>query len=189
MSLPITFSFQCSIRRNGKSSLATDGQPLQFVQLRLRHFGQLVHTPSQQILQQTSPTLISDTLIPFSLWELEDPPFISYFFLFRFLSSYDISAAVCDAIFYNISSFAGQILLAADSNINVNFHIIADVDIVYTHWVDLDPAEDAPAVRKGASTSVIERVMKEKYDGNGGEEKEGDDQCSVCYEQLRELEE
>ncbi|KGN63362.1 RING-H2 finger protein ATL16 [Cucumis sativus] len=179
MSSPTTFSFRCSIRCNANGSAATNGQPLQFVELRLGHFSQLVLSPSHQILQQTSPILISDTLIRFPLRELEDPPFISHSSLCRFLSSYNISDAVCDAIFLKISSFAFQLVAG---NLNSNFHIIAALDFVYTHWVDLDPAEDAAAVRQGAPRSAIERLMKEKYDGNGGEEME--DECSVCYEDL-----
>lgn len=47
------------------------------------------------------------------------------------------------------------------------------MDLVYTLW----------GATKGAPASVIERVMKEKYEGNGGEEV--GDKCSVCYEDLQ----
>ncbi|CAK9313861.1 unnamed protein product [Citrullus colocynthis] len=183
MSFRNSLSLRYWIRSDPNGSVATDDQPLQFVQLRLGSFSELVLAPSHQILQQTSPTLISDALFPFPLRELEDPPFLAHYFLLRFLSSFNLSAAACDAIFHKIASFA---LRMAAGNLNLNFHIIAAVDLVHTIWVDLDPAlllpQDSEPVRKAAPASVMERLMKEKYDGNGREET--GDQCSVCYEDL-----
>ncbi|CAK9319386.1 unnamed protein product [Citrullus colocynthis] len=179
MSFLTTLSLRYCIRSNCNGSVATDDQPLQFVELRLGHSSQLVATPSHQILQQTSPTLISDVPFPFPLRELQHPPFLSHYFLLRFLSSFNVSAAACDAIFHKIAPFA---LRLAAGNLNLNFHITAAVDLVYTHWVDQNPAQDAPPVRKEAPASVMERLMKEKYDGSGREEM--GDECSVCYEDL-----
>lgn len=176
-----TLSLRYSIRGNRNGSLASDQQPIQFVELRLGHSSHLISRSSHQILQQSPSTPIADALFPLPLRELEDPPFLSHFYVVRFLSSFNLPIAVCDAIFEKIASFA---LHLAAGNVDINFHIMVAVDFIQMLWVDLDPLflqEDSPPARNGAPASAIERLKKQKFDGFGLEEL-GD--CSVCYDEL-----
>ncbi|KAA0038718.1 E3 ubiquitin-protein ligase synoviolin B-like [Cucumis melo var. makuwa] len=174
MSSTTTLSLECCIH----SSVATTADE-QLVEIRLRRYSKLVSPSSNQIIQQTFPTPISDALFHFPLpeLELENPPFFFHDLLLQFLSPADSTA-----IFHNISSFALQL---AAGNLNLNFHLIATVDLLYTISVDLDldPPQYSPLVRNGAPASVIERLMDEKYDDGNGREEMGD-QCCVCYEDL-----
>lgn len=125
ISFSTTLSFRYCICRNHNHNVATNGHPLQFVEPQLRSSSKLVSSSSHQILQQTSPILISDGLFHFFLSRLEDPTFLSHYFLLRFLSPFHLPSAISDAIFDKIASFAVQ--LAAD-NLNLDFHIIPIVN-------------------------------------------------------------
>ncbi|KGN60202.1 RING-H2 finger protein ATL66 [Cucumis sativus] len=172
MSSTTNLSLDCCVR-----SIPTTADK-QLVEIRLRRFSKLVSPFSNQNIQQTFPTSISNALFHFPLPELElENPSLFHDFLLQFLSPADSAA-----IFHNISSFALQL---AAGNLNLNFHLIATVDLLYTISINLNlnPPQYSPPVRNGVPASVMERLMNEKYDdGNGGEGMGG--QCCVCYEDL-----
>lgn len=97
--------------------------------------------------------------------------------------SLHLSTATSDAIFDDISTFALE-LPAGDHD--RNFHIIVYLDLVQTIWVDLDLDLDLdleiPRKQEPAPASVMERLMREEFDGFRPEEA-GD--CSVCCDELR----
>ncbi|KAG6605223.1 putative E3 ubiquitin-protein ligase XERICO, partial [Cucurbita argyrosperma subsp. sororia] len=182
-----SLSFQCSFRTNSTGTLASHEQPMQFVELRLGHSSHLISRSSRQILQQTPSTPMGDALFPFILRDLLDPPFLSKSHVLRFMSSFSIPIAVCNIIFAEISSFA---LHLAAGDVDLDFHIVVDVDAIEMIWVDLDPfliEEYSPPAMNRAPASAIERLQREEFDGLREEEEEGD--CSVCCEALKGEEE
>ncbi|XP_023006824.1 RING-H2 finger protein ATL16-like [Cucurbita maxima] len=182
-----SLSFQFSIRTNTTGTLASHEHPMQFVELRLGHSSHLISRSSRQILQQSPSTPLGESLFPFILRDLEHPPFLPNYHVLHFLSSFSIPVAACDIIYQEISSFA--LRLTAD-NVDLNFHIVVDVDAIEMIWVDLDPflvEEYSPPAMNGAPASAIERLQRQKFDGLREEEEEGD--CSVCCEALRGEEE
>ncbi|XP_023006826.1 E3 ubiquitin-protein ligase RNF126-like [Cucurbita maxima] len=180
-------SFQCSIQSTCNGTVASGQQPIQLLELRLGHSTHLISRSSRQILQQTPSTPIGDALFPFVLRDLQHPPFLSNCYVLQFLSSFSIPIAACDIIYEEISSFALQL---AAGNMDLNFHIVVEVDVNEMIWVDLDPflvEEYSPAEMNGAPASAIERLQRQKFDGLREEEEEGD--CSVCCEALKGEEE
>ena len=179
MSNPNTLSLQYCIHTHplNTTGVATDAQPMQYAELRLAYSNQFVSPSSNQLLHQTPETPISDTLLPLFLRDLQHPPFLSHFLLLQFLSPFNISTATSDAIFDDIATFALE-LAAGDHD--RNFHIIVYLDLVQTIWVDLDL--EIPRKQEPAAAWVLERVMREEFDGFRAEEA-GD--CSVCCDELR----
>ncbi|KAG6603277.1 E3 ubiquitin-protein ligase-like protein, partial [Cucurbita argyrosperma subsp. sororia] len=183
MSNPNTLSLQYCIHTHPRNTtgVATDAQPMQYAELRLAYSNQFVSRSSNQLLQQTPQTLISDALLPLFLRDLQHPPFLSHFLVLQFLSTFNISTASSHAIFDDIATFALEL---AAGDLDRNFHIIVYLDFVQTIWVDLDLDLDLEIHRKQepAPASVMERVMREEFDGFRPEEA-GD--CSVCCDELR----